>query len=212
MGLDVCLYHCPKDGAEPLRIEKFSQLHPNHLFKIGYFRSSYNEHGFNSTMDCLGLPTLYDIFPCASQSDDYFIHPDWKQSKVLAEKALRKFRKFLKSPASKYKVTFVSGINNVSSRQEALATFLEEVEMHKNSKRFPAYFNGKGAFFLSKPLKVRGVISGQNSIGSQGVYLIYDAEEDFYLWYLQALEIVKETIDWVLQQKSPTEYVLGWSR
>ena len=82
----------------------------------------------------------------------------------------------------------------------------------KNSKRFPAYSNMKGAFFLNKPLKVRGVVSGKDLIGSQGVYLIYDAEKDFYLWYLQALEIVKETIDWVLQQKNPEEYVLGWSR
>jgi len=214
MGLDVCLYHCPSPGnstqQELPRIEKSSQLHPNHLFKIGYFRSSYNEHGFNSVMENLGLPTLYDIFSDATRLDDYYVRPDWKQSKVLVEKALKQFKKLLQTSASEYKVTFVNSRNKVSSRREALAAFLEEVESHNRSKGFPAYLSKNGTFYLDKPLKVRGIIGGKGPAGFQGVYLVYDAEEDAYLWYLQALEIVRETIDWVLKQTNPREYVLGW--
>jgi len=39
-----------------------STIDPEHLFKIGYFRSSYNGSGIENVLSTRGLPTLHDIF------------------------------------------------------------------------------------------------------------------------------------------------------
>ena len=42
------------------------------------------------------------------------------------------------------------------------------------------------------------------------VYVVYKTEPDRWLWYHQALEIVQETLEFVLANPSP-DYLLHWS-
>src|SRR5690348_14525919 len=42
-------------------IENNSAQFPEHMFKIGYFRSSYNSGGINSVLRGYGIPDLYGI-------------------------------------------------------------------------------------------------------------------------------------------------------
>ena len=54
------------------------------------------------------------------------------------------------------------------------------------------------------------VIHGSDAVinGTDRVYLIYEADLS---WYQQALEIVLETIEYVLSQPDKEKYVLHWS-
>lgn len=52
-----------------------SKKYPNHYFRIGYFRSSYNSSGINYVLrDRLGID-LYDIFD--AKDSGYYVEPDW---------------------------------------------------------------------------------------------------------------------------------------
>jgi hypothetical protein len=49
--------------SEMTNIELPSTLHPDHMFKIGYFRSSYNSDGINSVLRDRLDKDLYWVFP-----------------------------------------------------------------------------------------------------------------------------------------------------
>ena len=70
-----------------------------------------------------------------------------------------------------------------------------------------AYSNRYGLFF-PKPAQIVGVIPG-SKYGSRVAYVILDGDPT--PWYLQALEIVLETIDYVLAQPDRDTYYLHWS-
>lgn len=59
------------------KIEIDSEKYPDHLFKIGYMRSSYNSGGFNSVVSELVGHDLYWLFG-VDGTDNYIVHPDWK--------------------------------------------------------------------------------------------------------------------------------------
>jgi len=187
------------------KIELPSKKYPDHLFKIGYFRSSYNCNGFNNVMSRVGLPTLYDIFN-VKRGDDYHILPNWKESLERANKAIEAFKAFLRKPISKYQAVYCSSIDKVKSEREALKVFEEELKRNKHY----SYMSRKGDFYFGKPLKVYGVIQGEGFL-NEGVYLIYEVDKEFYNWYFQALEIVKETIEYVLNNPKEGKYVMVWS-
>ena len=58
LGLDK--WGSPINGMEQL--EESHPDYPDHYFKLGYFRSSYNSGGIERILRNLGLPTMDDIF------------------------------------------------------------------------------------------------------------------------------------------------------
>ena len=125
------------------KIEQDSKKHPEHMFKIGYFRSSYNGGGINSVLDSLGFGGLYWIF---DNKDQYEFAPDWEKSLKRVREVLDKFREFTDSDIGKYRVATCDSV---------------------------------------------------------------DGEQ--YQWYIDALEVVEETILYVLKQDDSDDYYFHWS-
>src|SRR5690606_13005631 len=84
-----------------------SALHPENIFKVGYFRSSYNSSGINSVLYNIGVPTLNDIF-LPEGHDSYYVVPDWEQSLASCTEAIKKLDEYSKSEAAKYSVVTVA--------------------------------------------------------------------------------------------------------
>lgn len=203
-------------------VEMNSELYPEHMFKIGYFRSSYNDGGINRVLKRVGVQGLYEIFP---HFDDDEFRPDWKYSLVVVKNIIKQYEKYLKTEISEYNIIHVSKncFNDDSSlpqsEQQALTIFEKELESHKKYKTDEAmgdgYSSKEGLFYLNG-LKIRAVIPGiENILGKQPCsYVVikpeYDKTDSRY-WYLHALEIVKETIEWVLTQADIDKYYLSWS-
>jgi len=84
-------YRSNYEGSPPLAerrsIELPSAIYPEHMFKIGYFRSNYNSGGVNSVLRDMGIPDLYEIFPEAGL-ESYAFSPDWEACRSAAEEAL----------------------------------------------------------------------------------------------------------------------------
>jgi hypothetical protein len=197
------------DGYYPTSsIELNSNTDPEHLFKVGYFRSSYNQGGINSVMRTRIGKSLYDVFP---ESEDYYFVPNWARALINIREIRKEFEDSI-AATGKYQVATISTYfvnEDINSPQDALNAYMEEI----NSRPTPIndsewYMNKVGEFFN---LKARAVMNGSN-INRPCTYLIYEStDQQDWDWYVKALKIVEETILWVLEQDDPNNYGLSWS-
>lgn len=193
-------------------IELDSKKYPEHMFKIGYFRSSYNPSGTNSVLrDLIGMD-LYTIFDV---NDTYYVKPNWSSALIQAKKALDKLKEFKEKNGNIIAVETENPFMQLSdtapkNKNEVIDLFLEERKKNENSP-FRSYSSSRGSFFFDSPLKTLAFIPGKDYLGNKTVYLICEGEEDHLDWYVQALEIVIETCEYVLSQEDSDKYYLHWS-
>jgi hypothetical protein len=218
MGLDVYLYRID-NLKEKLKLEEYidedaiqfnSELHPTHPFKIGYFRSSYNEGGLNSLLKSFDLPDLYEVFD-VTNNPDYYLQPDWGKALKNITSLIHKFKTCMNSNQAKFGCTQMRFIYSSApkSAHEALELFFNEHnQAHKEG--FSSYSNKDGYFFHDEPLKVRAVLQG-SYYNTPTTFVVYERDQSALVWYLEALEIVKETIEFVMSKKDRNKYYLGWS-
>lgn len=190
-------------------IEMDSTKHPEHMFKVGYLRSSYNSGGINSVLKRIDCNDLYDIF---QPGDEYSFTPDWAGAQARVDDAIAALAKHMTSEMSKYDVVTITdlmGTGGVKDAGEALAVFKQQLETRAPNS-FKSYGCREGDFYLDG-LTVCGIIPNRGFGG--GVHLITrnDSEESNLKWYFEALEVTKEMIDYVLAQKDPENYYLNWS-
>lgn len=201
LGLD----NWGNDRTNKKCIEFDSEKYPEHMFKIGYFRSSYNSGGINRILSSMGLRDLYDIFP--HNSDEYSFSPDWEESLKTVNDILSKLE--AKKP---YRVEAIYGNlfkdNGISSESEALSIF--ENELSKDSGEFN-YSNNNGHFYNSEPSKVLAIMPGKTTFLGKEKDCVYVVTQSDNTWYVNALEIVKDTIEWVLSQENKEQFYLHWS-
>ena len=190
-------------------IEIDSKIHPDNMFKIGYLRSSYNSGGINSVLKRIGCPDLYDIF---EPGDDYYVTVDWQQAQARAQVAVDRLREYMTSDMAMYDVMEVSGYDPVGSKEEALALLKKEISQPHAFKG--GYSNRFGDWF-PEGTTIVGAVPGKPSMfgGNPTYYLFTKSDEPGgnYKWYLEALEVTKEMIDYVLAQPDPDNYFLSWS-
>jgi hypothetical protein len=215
------------EWGEPKAIEKIAQnsvTEPDHLFKIGYLRSSYNEGGINNVMRNARLPGLYEIFAYGDHDEDRDFVPDWNASRERCVAAIDGFEAYLKSPAARFYVAefrhnpFVDPSELPTSKAEAMDAFMKTAEhrLDKPEGEFSNFSNGLGEFFM-KGAKLFGVIYGTaNKLLGGGkqpvVYAIIEhADQGAMTWYLNALKITLETIDFVLNHEKPETFFFRWS-
>jgi hypothetical protein len=206
LGLDE--WGSMEDGKE--QIEESHPNYPDHYFKIGYFRSSYNSAGIERILRNLGLPTMDDIFK--HKGEDYYFQPNWEESLVRCEETIELFKQ-----EGAYRVHHVSANMfkepDVHSEKEALDIFLKELEKEKpsnnNGEKFN-YSNSHGDFNMAEPLKVLAMIPGTYKIFNNQpcVYVVTESDNT---WYIQALEIIRDTIKYVLSKENKEQYYLHWS-
>jgi hypothetical protein len=197
------------------RIELDSVLYPEHLFKIGYLRSSYNSGGINYIVgDRLGKDLGW-VFE--AEDEEYIVRPDWHTSLVRARELLAEWRSYLRDNGS-YGVVresvnmFDGGKDAPKSSEEALECFNKEREKRRLDPTFDAYSSAGGVFYMGdEPLKVRAImVSPTGTFNMPTTYVIYENDEGME-WYTQALEITVEMCEWVMQQKDRDRLVLHWS-
>lgn len=234
-------------GSEGIEFD--SAKYPEHYFKVGYFRSSYNGAGINHVLgNILGDNSdLYYIFNI--QDDDYYVRPDWKLALERVREVIERYKDALKD--GRFAVAEISSFHAIASLsredngdykkgnfympprsefeafsmfKKRLKKYNKQVEDAKEKGEEPFqlqegkchwYSNIEGSYYFGKPMEVMAVLPGIAKYSFQGpvcMFVIYKIEDDGEIdWYLKALEIVEETILWVLDQGETSKYVLGWS-
>lgn len=193
------------DETHKVSIEEDHPDFPDHYFKIGYFRSSYNEGGIERILRNLNLPTMSD---CFNYNGDYNFKPDWEESLKNVEDLIIKFE-----AKGGYRVSSVSSNifrveNDIKSESKALEIFLNEKERNPNCDY--NYSNAQGEFSFFEPKKVLALIPGTSKIFREQdcVYVITESDNT---WYINALKIVRDTCKYVLSKEDKEQYYLHWS-
>lgn len=218
MGLDVYLRDENGDN-----IQHNSEKYPTNYFKIGYFRSSYNTWGINRVLQRTIGKDLYYIFEPPDKK--YEFKPKWLDCRMRCINVIEEFNEFVKKLGN-VSVMFVSprmfvreGDAIPQSEKEVIDIFLK-IRDEREDKEFRAFSNREGTFYLDG-IKCYGFISGKDIFQKDCTYIIYEPELKndekehgaLYKEYTKELEIVLETIDYILAQ-SPSEikkYKLSWS-
>lgn len=192
------------DGSCPNKemIEFDAPDYPDHYFKIGYFRSSYNDGGINTILRNLDLPDLYQIFD-RQDEDDYHFLPNWTLALTNVNDVISRFKE-----KKGYRVSKSYGLSSkITSEKEALEAFMKQVE--RDEKPEYNFSNSVGEFFLAEPAKVLALIPGRTMFPNKEVmYVITESDNS---WYISALEIVKQTIEYVLGHENIGQFILHWS-
>ena len=226
------------DGYHHKSIERIhfdSKTEPEHLFKIGYMRSSYNGAGINSVARVFGLPDLYEIFEI--DDEEYYQGHDWDTIYLNVKDAVAKWQAHADGPAGKYYVhTFrphfaasklgpggqliAEGITNEHEAIERLNEqyLKKKEEIDKDEWRSGGWSCRDGEFY-PKPLKVAAVIAGAWDTSAPlhfrnmpMTYLVCEREnEDSIQWYVTALRIVQEMVEWILEHPDKDQFYTGWS-
>lgn len=199
------------DPAEEISIEIASKVYPEHLFKIGYLRSSYNNGGIERILGNTTGKGLHWIFD--TDGEEYVVHPDWGSCLTRAREARDAYDAYVKAHGA-LRVEAVAGNHfkpdhGATSDEEAMKMFLAQKARHAPGTPPGNYSCLDGHFWFADPLTILAAIPG-TSFGERGVFLIYD-DTSSSTWYLQALEIVAEMSEWVLGQPDPPTYYLHWS-
>ena len=114
------------DEVETL-IELPSAKYSEHMFRIGYFRSSYNDSGVNNILRQITGEDLYDIF---QPNDEYRIYPDWEEARRKTVELLEKMVEFSRTNGELYiQKVFKHGVRELD-RKEIMDIVLKE----KNEK------------------------------------------------------------------------------
>ena len=183
MGLDVYLVK----GKEEILVD--DSIYPNHLFKIGYFRSSYNEAGYNSLMNNIGLSGLYEIF---SVNRGQRISINWKKSLENAKNTLNALHE--RALNNEDFLVFPMALHTEIHSENIFDTFMSEYHKCKDSD-YNSWMNRNGYFF-KKPISIHGIMKSK-IFGIDGLYIIH-RDDDNYKWLIEATEIVIRTCEYVL--------------
>lgn len=205
------------DPAPEEQVEIDSRVLPEHMFKIGYLRSSYNDGGTERVIKNATGKGLHFIF---GEPNDYIVEPNWGECLKRAIDARESFDAHIKEHGSYGVMTasrnmFEAPGAGPASDADALATFRAErlrwsAKSGAHRSFGSSYGNRDGEFFMGEPLKVAALIGGtENILGKrQVVYAIFEKD---LTWYQQALQIVVEMIEWVIAQPNPQKFYLHWS-
>lgn len=188
-------------------------LHPDHLFTMGYFRSSYNSGGINHILSDLGTGGLHYIFQ--PKGDEYEFLPNWGEVTARAKDVLATVERFVKEDKA-IGLEFVAWPGHAKDKAPKDAAAARELflaELKRESPGIESYSNGLGGFFIKESAKVRAWMPGTDDwLGVQrpGVWMVL--EQDM-TWYIQALEILIEAASHYALETIPgkKEFYVTWS-
>lgn len=216
-----------------------SNCHPKHYCKRGYLRSSYNSGGTNTVLHRVGVPGFGEILGIENECGTDIDWAASKERCLDAIELMKARMKTLGNLAVTTLYEMFPPKTVAETATEALDLVAETVakrakkreETIDNEPMFDWYSTGQGSFWLTPPLKVVAAIPGRMQVnffaphksGGPGhaVYLVYieDREPEPgvtwepgpYGWYLAALEVLLENIEWCLAQDDPDDYGVIWS-
>jgi hypothetical protein len=112
------------NGKETLKNN--STKYPEHLFKVGYFRSSYNDGGINRVLEQL-LGENSDLYYVFNVEDGGYINVDWEEAKKRAVLILERFDTVLREDGAysvdECRCNEFMPLPDVTDNEDALAVF-----------------------------------------------------------------------------------------
>ena len=184
-------YGCDDKRKHPVELN--SKTDPEHYFKIGYFRSSYNGGGINRILNNLNLRTLDELFDV---TDEYCFRPDWSAALDKTEKLISELSEAEGLRCFEVSPNIFNPQREITS--ENIAIEITRSELERYSSFGDGWSNLKGHFY-PEGKEIVALMPGTSKILKENpcTYVVY---RDDLTWYIDALKIVKDTIEYVMDQ------------
>ena len=191
------------------KLVKKSIIAPDHPFKTGLFFDDQGDEGFSNVMQKIGLRSMDEIFGRSSEEEKLqFYIPDWERAllRCTEEKIRLTMMCRNKERILDYRVVSMS-LNIDESHPDAsvailsdyVKDYLSEVDTGQPIINEISLYGGE---------YIDGVVAKKEG-NFLVMYLIIRTPE-FYTWYIGALEVIRETIEFVLKQAKKEECYLLW--
>ena len=210
-------------------IEMPSKIHPDHTFQLGYFEGWDGKE--------LVLPNLTFIFNKLQSEFEPCMYPDWTEALGNANRALEVWKnyyaskfgrlvilafplddlplldfeedseciKWLSSEEDKWKKQLEANIKWLTS-QGMLASRATAQVLTPGAPHYTDGYCGDN-YKLFDSFRTHAMFRGKSKTGKDCIHLICD--HSGWQWRVAAIEVVRETIQWVLD-KDPKKYYLRW--
>lgn len=191
------------------KIEKKSKVFSDHFFKVGLFFDGQGAESFSFVMQQLGLKTMDEIFGrCPKGEKLQFCVPDWGAAllRCAEEKAKLKRMYLEKQRVLDYRV--VTMVFNLENERQEVSSFVLSEYVKDYLSKVDEGQGGTEEIVLYGEETIEGVVLKKE--GDRLVVCLIVKTKEFYIWYLEALEVIQETIEFVLSQKRVEEYYLLW--
>lgn len=201
----------------PDEVIEFSESpHPDHLFKMDYYRSAYNSSGFNSVADTHGIPNLYDIF---GDPDGYDYQPDWEVALYRAREAVEKWRALEESPDAYFTVIEVTDLDSYIKTNPGLTekTSIAKIVKTMEKTTFDGTWLGKEGVTSTLKYIFHGLFIGTvknyagRDVSAAHVILKSANNENQITWYREAAEVVLASITEIANHPEREGFYLRWS-
>ena len=191
------------------KLVKKSMIAPDHPFKIGLFFDDLGDEGFSNVMRRIGLRSMDEIFGRISREEKLqFYIPDWGRALLrCTEEKIRLMEMYrVKERILDYRV--VSMILDIDEGHPDASTailsdyikdYLSEVDIGQSRMNEISLYEGE---------YIDGVVAKKE--GDCLVVYLFIRTPEFYTWYIGALEVIKETIEFVLKQAKKDDCYLLW--
>jgi hypothetical protein len=214
-ALSLGLSKLGEDYKNKEQIELDSVLWPDHPYKIGEFIDTVDDFGLSTVLGNLGLDTVHSIFSKQSNYVDMgagitYVQPDWADAFDRVCDVLKDLHYQVHECGRNTLVSTVCLPVDYHSNPKLMASQpvkgpRDAIKMYEDQQRYSSarnldknYMNSFGWFYMRKALSIRAAIAGTKELDGRIIpctYLIFHADMD---WYRQALEIIRETIEYVL--------------
>lgn len=225
----------PREGLLARQIELPHPKYPEHLFKIGYWRSSYNSGGINHVLEDLGLPTLYWVAAGEDGESDlqeYCCFLDWPQVLVRATELRQRYEVRKAETGNAFVVEEKLNPFRSPEHQDVPRSASQAMDIYIKERKRSAEFRSKfpdpehsgdysnisGTFFMSGTTRLLALIPGTRTPilrteppAPECLYAIVQSTDPVDNFYGEALEIVEATARHCVESGHPERFYVHWS-
>lgn len=204
-----------------------SACQPSHLFKLGYLMSSWDANSFDNIMETFGIATLLDIFQVPKRGElPPYLDVDWKEAERRCQIAILEFERHMVGPYARYTVLEVTTTKDAGVRNgcEALESLNRQILKHTvgseggRTLSSESFWRVEDGLYSQKPMKVAAIVrrnppTDYPNLMGPSFFVVQEAEDSTHkVWYWYALNIVRENIQYVLEQPDSEQYYLVATR
>lgn len=169
-------------------------------FERGCFKSEQRPDGYDWYLRRMGVDCAYDIFQISEYDYNFpFYTVNWDLALEKVIQAQKQFDEYIHSSMVDLDVI------NFSNKKDALtASSFDAIKTcHEFRNKMKLDCPGEchllsGVHFTGTPLKVHAILQGKNT-----TYIVTDRDMDRLYIYKQYLEVIRDTITFVLSQHDP---------
>ncbi len=190
-----------------------STVFPEHPFKLGYFSSADDENSLNEILKLrTGFDLKYIFF--GEECSQNIIKPVWEDILLRFDNVKKILKETIEEDGwFSFKLFDFTekNSNSIIGNKNALDIYLNRKKQTRNLKDMSKLITSDGIFYINHSPKILAILKNYNEkTNKPSVFVLFEASEKQSKYYLEGLEIIRETVEFILNQPNQKDYELHW--